>query len=140
MKLIVVAVVSLSLQACVAPGKGFELNSPRNMATGLDDAVLYDAVLELTDAQGWQVMRASARTRWIEAHEPVDTSQGLVSRQRWVFHIDGGIVSAQMFLDFKKDGRWKVYPVVCDTYDYTAEFAMLESIETAAYDVIASAK
>lgn len=118
---------------CMTGNNAFEPNGPRTMATSFDDQELFRAVEATVVAQGWTIQRRDPHRGTLEIHEPVVGTDGFVTRQRWLVRVTGGTVSAQMFLDFHEDGRWKKYDIVCDGYDYTQEFAFLETVEQTAH-------
>jgi hypothetical protein len=132
---LVLAAALVGLSAGCMTGNGvYEMNAARSMATSFEDQTLFRAVEQAAAAEGWTVHERNLRSGRLEIHEPVDGSEGFVTRQRWVVQVSDGTVSARMYLDFMEDGRWKKYDLVCDGYGYSQEFTFLETVERTAHE------
>lgn len=87
-----------------------------------------EAIVDLVRDNGWAVKDYNPAAGWIVATEPVDRSDGFVTRRRWQFSVRERGVATQSFLDYWDDGYWKATFLVCEGYDYTLERQMHKAI------------
>lgn len=105
--------------------------APRNQAQVVaieaPRAVLERAVADWIDARDWWLAGQNPDGTII-ALSPTSSADGLVTRERWIFRVDGHTLTVQAFLDYVKDGAWRSSEQVCSSYRYVREHQALDEL------------
>lgn len=81
--------------------------------------------------QGWDVVMVDTIHGQMEALTPVDGTEGLVTRERWIFTVVQGELSVRMALEARDrddDNRWLSRREVCAGYQYSREQEQLVQV------------
>jgi hypothetical protein len=82
-----------------------------------------ESVRRMAIENAWHVVVDSSTVGWLEAETDVDTSEGMTTRERWVFSVRDHVVTACLSLERKVGvgDVWQVVDVVTDQYNYFRE-------------------
>lgn len=120
-------VVASSCAACHV-SSGAMYVAPSAQINGTRGEIM-PAAERFAQAQGWRVIHASRNHGVVEALTPTVDEGGVALRERWFLFVEDAELRVQRVLEVRFDPQdeagWESTAVVCDTYKYEAEHALL---------------
>ncbi|MEM6733521.1 MAG: hypothetical protein AAF658_18320 [Myxococcota bacterium] len=101
----------------------------QSVSMDTEPKLVFLAVKDFVEDQGWSLETVSPRAGYIEALTPIRQTGSVATRDRWTFRVTATGLEATKELEAHFDsGIWSGSPYVCDTYAYAEEKQTLSDI------------